>query len=108
MQLGNDDGSLPERVHSAVNYLPGMQGQFLPDGLGTFRLNRNFAIVGNDLHYGPPHRDTVDRSKIRIYFSKHAPKRPVNEIMLGTNGDLTLWVVKPFTWAYERKRRELF
>ena len=32
----------------------------------------------------------------------------IAEFMLGTKGDLTLWVVKPFTWAYERKRRELF
>jgi hypothetical protein len=32
----------------------------------------------------------------------------VAELMLSTKGDLTLWVVKPFTWAYERKRYELF
>lgn len=25
------------------------------------------------------------------------------ELLLKTNGDFTIWVVKPFTWAYERK-----
>jgi hypothetical protein len=25
------------------------------------------------------------------------------EMMLRTSGDFTIWVVRPFTWAYERK-----
>jgi hypothetical protein len=86
LELENDDGSYPQRVHSAVNYLPGMQGQFLPEGIGTFRLNKVFAVVGNDLHYGPAERDTTDRSSIRIWFGSKAPERPVYELMLGTNG----------------------
>lgn len=86
LALENDDGSYPERVHSAVNYLPGMQGQFLPEGIGTFRLNKAFSIVGNDLHYGPAERDTTDRSSVRIWFGTRAPERPVYELMLGTNG----------------------
>jgi mono/diheme cytochrome c family protein len=86
LDLFNDDGSIPERIHSAVNYLPGMSGQMLPEGLGTLRLNRRFAIVGNDLHYGPAERDTIDRSRIHLFFSKTPPQRPVYELMLGTNG----------------------
>lgn len=86
LKLENDDGSYPERVHSAVNYLPGMQGQFLPDGIGTFRLKKAFSIVGNDLHYGPAERDTTDRSSVRIWFGSRPPERPVYELMLGTNG----------------------
>ncbi|MFY7848951.1 MAG: c-type cytochrome [Bacteroidia bacterium] len=90
LKLENDDGSYPERVHSAVNYLPGMQGQFLPEGIGTFRLSKAFSVVGNDLHYGPAEKDTTDRSSIRIWFGSKPPERPVYELMLGTNG-----VVKP-------------
>jgi len=86
LELENDDGSHPERVHSAVNYLPGMQGQFLPEGIGTFRLRKAFSVVGNDLHYGPAEKDTTDRSSIRIWFGSKPPERPVYELMLGTNG----------------------
>lgn len=86
LELFNDDGSIPERIHSAVNYLPGMTGQMLPEGLGTLKLNKRFAIVGNDLHYGPAERDTTDRSRINLFFSNKPPQRPVFELMLGTNG----------------------
>jgi hypothetical protein len=86
LELFNDDGSIPERIHSAVNYLPGMHGRLLPEGLGTVRLSSRFAIVGNDLHYGPAERDTVDKSRINIFFSKRPPSRPMFELMLGTNG----------------------
>lgn len=86
LELFNDDGSIPERIHSAVNYLPGMSGRLLPEGLGTMRLNSRFAIVGNDLHYGPAERDTLDKSRINIFFSKRPPNRQMFELMLGTNG----------------------
>jgi hypothetical protein len=87
-QLGlfNDDGSIPNRIHSAVNYLPGVLGTAYPDGLGTLRLSRKFAFVGNDLHYGPSDRLIVDRSYINLFFTNKPPSRPLAEIMLGTNG----------------------
>jgi len=86
LELFNDDRSIPERIHSAVNYLPGMSARLLPEGLGTVRLNNRFAIVGNDLHYGPAERDTLDKSRINLFFSKVPPNRAVHELMLGTNG----------------------
>jgi len=86
LELFNDDGTIPERIHSAVNYLPGMSTRLLPEGLGTFRLNSRFAVVGNDLHYGPAVRDTSDKSYINVFFSRTPPERPVFELMLGTNG----------------------
>ncbi|MBL7812160.1 MAG: hypothetical protein JNL57_08050 [Bacteroidetes bacterium] len=86
LNLFNNDGSIPERVHSAVNYLPGVLGTAYPAGLGTFRISREFAFVGNDMHYGPADRLATDRSYLNLFFSNKPPSRPVAEIMLGTNG----------------------
>lgn len=86
LNLLNDDGSKPDRLHSAVNYLPGVQGTAYPDGIGTFRLPRKFAFVGNDLHYGPSDRKVKDQSYINLFFTDRPPSRPAFELMLGTNG----------------------
>lgn len=88
LKLGllNDDGSKPDRLHSSVNYLPGVLGTAYPHGIGTFRLPRKFAFVGNDLHYGPSDRAVTDRSYLNIFFTDKPPTRPTSEIMLGTNG----------------------
>jgi mono/diheme cytochrome c family protein len=86
LDLLEADGSRPERIHSAVNYLPGMEGTLFPDGIGGFRLSRQFALVGNDVHYGPSDADTLDRSQIWIWFADKEPKRKTAEFMLGTNG----------------------
>lgn len=86
LQLTHDDGSLPEVVHSAVNYLPGVIGTYYPEGIGGFKLSRKFALLANDMHYGPIPKNRWDRSHFNIFFSEKAPKRPTKELMLGTNG----------------------
>jgi hypothetical protein len=86
LDLLNDDGSKPFRLHSAVNYLPGVQATYYPNGIGTFRLSRMFAVVGNDLHYGPGNRKTTDKSYINLFFTDKPPTRETRELMLGTNG----------------------
>ena len=84
--LLNDDGSIPERLHSVVNYLPGVKGVMYPDGIGTYAVAEKFSIIGNDVHYGPSRKMLVDNSKINIFFTNTPPKRGTGEIMLGTNG----------------------
>ena len=86
LNLLNDDGSKPFRIHSAVNYLPGVLGTAYPAGIGTVRLSRKFAFIGNDMHYGPSDRKVMDKSVINLFFTDKAPQRPTSEIMLGTNG----------------------
>jgi hypothetical protein len=86
MMLYNDDGSIPRRIHSAVNYLPGVEAQMYPEGIGGFRIMRKGVIVANDIHYGPQPKGVWDQSKVNIFFASKAPEREVAEIMLGTNG----------------------
>ncbi len=84
--LLNVDGSIPERIHSVVNYLPGVKGVMYPEGIGTIPVSGAFTIVGNDVHYGPSSKTVVDASKINIFFTNTPPKRGTGELMLGTNG----------------------
>lgn len=86
LSLLNDDGTAPERVHSAVNYLPGAFGVRYPEGIGGFMMSPNGAFVANDIHYGPSIESLTDSSRLFIYFSKSPPKRPCFEVMMGTNG----------------------
>lgn len=86
LDLLNDNGSKPFRLHSAVNYLPGVQATAYPNGIGTFRLSKKFTVVGNDLHYGPGNRKTTDKSYINLFFTDKPPTRETRELMLGTNG----------------------
>lgn len=86
LDLLNDDGSRPLRLHSVVNYLPGVQGILYPEGIGTLRLSRKFAFVGNDMHYGPSERNVTDHSYINLFFTNIPPSRVLAELMLGTNG----------------------
>lgn len=87
-QLGflQDDGSVPLRVHSAVNYLPGAFGVHYPPGIGTIPLSKKFSFVGNDMHFGPSKKNISDQSKLHLFFTDQAPKRQLQELMLGTNG----------------------
>ncbi len=84
--LLNDDGSIPERYHSVVNYLPGVKAVMYPDGIGTIPVSEKFTIIGNDVHYGPSAKTVVDGSKINLFFTNTPPKRGTGELMLGTNG----------------------
>ncbi len=86
LKLYNDDGSKPVRIHSAVNYLPGVEGVMYPDGIGGIRVKRKGALVANDIHYGPQSKTQFDHSRVNLFFTDKAPERPLFEIMLGTNG----------------------
>ena len=86
LMLEANDGTLPERIHSAFNYLPGVQGVEYPDGIGAFEVTKDFAAVMNDVHYGPSDRSVVDRSVLNVFFTDVAPSRVLSELMLGTNG----------------------
>jgi hypothetical protein len=84
--LEQDDGSRPPQIHSAVNYLPGVQAQLYPEGIGGFKMHQKSILLADDIHFGPIPQDKWDRSRVNIFFSKTPPKRPINEVMLGTNG----------------------
>lgn len=86
LDLMTDDGIIPERVHSVVNYLPGVTGVMYPEGIGTFEVNEQFSIIGNDVHYGPSAKSVIDQSKLHLFFTDTPPKRGIGELMLGTNG----------------------
>lgn len=86
LMLLQDDGSRPQRIHSAVNYLPGVIGVIYPEGIGGFPVSRKAALVANDLHYGPISKDMWDHSHFNLFYAKEPPKRPTSELMLGTNG----------------------
>ncbi len=77
---------LPSRIHSAFNYLPGVFGNSYPEGIGGFKVKKHFALVCNDIHFGPVFKDTFDQSEIHLFFAKKAPERQTLELMLGTNG----------------------
>lgn len=82
----NKDGSQPERIHSAVNYLPGVQGVKYPDGIGGFYVPKEFALSFVDLHFGPSDRNVTDSSLVNVFFTDKKPERPTFEINLGTDG----------------------
>ncbi len=86
LDLLNDDQSIPERVHSAVNYLPGVLGVKYPNGIGGIAVPKEFALALVDLHYGPSDRNTIDSSVVNVFFRKEPPTRPTFEINLGTDG----------------------
>lgn len=86
LKLNNSDGSLPYRIHSVVNYLPGTFGIKYPEGLGGFTMSKNGAYMAYDIHYGPSTKNLIDSSKLYIYYAKKRPQRPTSELMLGTNG----------------------
>ena len=87
LQLANDDGSRPNHINSAVNYLPGVQANLYPDGIGGFQMNRKSILMADDIHFGPIPQGAWDHSRVNIFFTDSAPKRPINEVMLGTNGE---------------------
>ena len=86
LSLYNDDGSKPARIHSAVNYLPGVEASIYPEGIGGFTVNKTAILVANDMHYAPIPQAKWDYSHVNLFFAKTPPKRPVQETMMGTNG----------------------
>ncbi|HBN03914.1 MAG TPA: hypothetical protein DD396_07700 [Bacteroidetes bacterium] len=86
LNLANDDGSRPPQINSATNYLPGVQAQLYPEGIGGFAMHKKSILLADDIHFGPISQDKWDHSRVNIFFSKTPPKRPINEVMMGTNG----------------------
>jgi len=82
--LANDDGSWPALVPSAVNYLPGLEPQVHPGGIGGLHLRRKGAFLLNTLHYGPSDRAVTDRSVFHLWFAPRPPERPIQELALGS------------------------
>ncbi len=108
LSLQNDDGTYPLLIPSVTNYLPGVETSFYPDGIGGYRMSKSGALLLDNIHYGPSPVDTTDETSFNIFFSPHAPFRPVKEFILGTSGispvepPLTIppGEVKKFTTSY--------
>lgn len=81
-----DDESYPRLVPSVCNYLPGVETNIFPDGIGGYKIRKKGALYLNDIHYGPTARDQEDLSYFNIYFDREAPKRPIREFQMGTLG----------------------
>ena len=86
LELSGNNGAMPTRIHSAFNYLPGVQGVEYPDGIGGFEVTKDFAAVMNDVHYGPADENRIDQSVLNVFFTDVKPSRMTSELMLGTNG----------------------
>jgi hypothetical protein len=84
--LLQDDGSYPALQPSVINYLPGVFYSAYPNGIGGYVFPEKGALYIKNLHYGPSPIDTFDQSYFRIYFDKDFPKRPTQELILGTLG----------------------
>jgi len=87
MKLANDDGiTFPMLTPSVVNYLPGVEAQAYPAGIGGFKMYKKGAILLKDIHYGPTPVDRHDSSYFNIFFSPLSPSRPLLEFQMGTLG----------------------
>lgn len=86
LRLQQDDGSWPVLTPNMVNYLPGMEAVWLPDGIGGYSIKRKGAFVLNTIHYGPMAKDTIDRSRFELWFMPGPPERPMKEVQVGTRG----------------------
>lgn len=86
MNLKEEDGEWPERIHSATNYLPGVELSFYPEGIGGFRMANKSIFLADDIHYAPSGKAEWDRSYVNLFFTDEKPKRPIQETAIGTNG----------------------
>jgi len=88
LKLGvpHDDGSFPQLTPSVVNYLPGMEANYYPEGIGGFKANKKSSLLIQSIHYGPGGRDDEDLSGIEIHYAEKAPERPLKELQLGSLG----------------------
>ncbi len=84
--IPNDDGSYPSLRTGICSYLPGMQAYEYPNGIGGFIFPKKGMLMADEIHYGPSLIDTEDNSYFKLYLMNEKPKRPVNEITIGTNG----------------------
>lgn len=86
LRLQNDDGTWPLLTPNMVNYLPGLSPPMYPPGIGGYRITKVGAFLMNTLHFGPSLIDTIDRSHFNLWFTDTPPKRPMQELALGTLG----------------------
>ncbi|MFM7054483.1 MAG: hypothetical protein ACKOX7_07065, partial [Bacteroidota bacterium] len=86
IKLLNDDGTYPLLVPSAFNYLPGVEVQQYPEGIGGYRISRKGVMLLRDVHYGPSAKNDVDTPRINLFFAPKPPDRPLLETQLGTLG----------------------
>jgi hypothetical protein len=86
MGLSQDDGSFPAMTPGTVYYLPGYTPPVFPQDIGGYYFKRKGAFLLKNIHYGPSAKDAWDSSYINVFFSSTPPKRPVQEIQLGTFG----------------------
>ena len=84
--LLHDDGSYPNMVTSVSNYLPGSNPLIYPEGIGGYKFTKKGALYLNSIHYGPTPVDEYDQSYFNIFFTDEPPKRPLQEVILGTLG----------------------
>ncbi|MBL31428.1 MAG: hypothetical protein CMP62_01695 [Flavobacteriales bacterium] len=86
LNILNDSGEYPVLTPSVSNYLPGSEQTIYPTGIGGFTAKKQNIILVNDFHYAPTPYSVKDSSYFNIYFSKHPPKRKIQETQLGTFG----------------------
>jgi hypothetical protein len=86
IRLLNDDGTYPLLVSSVFNYLPGMEPQRYPEGIGGYRITKKGVMLLRDVHYGPSAKNDSDQPRINLFFSSKPPARPFLETQLGTLG----------------------
>jgi hypothetical protein len=86
IDLLNDDGTYPMLVPSVFNYLPGVEPQRYPEGMGGYRITKKGVFLLRDVHYGPTAVDETDKPRINLFFAPRPPERPFMETQLGTLG----------------------
>ena len=86
LNIPTENGVFPNLNASIANYLPGVEPFIYPDGIGGARLTKQSAILVKDFHFGPSPKDDWDNSYFNIYFDEEKPKRPLQELIVGTQG----------------------
>ncbi len=86
LNIPTENGAFPHLNPSITNYLPGVEPFIYPEGIGGARLTKQSAILVKDFHYGPSPKDDWDNSYFNIYFDEEKPKRPLQELIIGTQG----------------------
>ena len=51
LNLANDDGSRPPQINSATTYLPGVQAQLYPEGIGGFAMHKKSICLALKLNF---------------------------------------------------------
>tara|TARA_B100000795_G_scaffold67136_1_gene46104 strand:+ start:21795 stop:23138 length:1344 start_codon:yes stop_codon:yes gene_type:complete len=86
LNIPYENGGFPILNPSIANYLPGVEPFIYPEGIGGARISKQSALLVKDFHFGPSPKDDWDDSYFNIYFDKEKPKRPLKELIIGTQG----------------------